>query len=79
MDDSQALHETACDRDDPELIAQGQRYLAWSAVATGAFVVIATFTLHIAHERHERAVASRNHTAYAAMLGADLSRHLPSP
>ena len=65
--------------DDPQLIAQGQRYLAWSAAATGAFVVIATFTLHIAHERHERAVANQNHTAYTAMLGADLSRRPPAP
>ena len=66
------------DDDDPELIARGQRYLAWSAALTGLFVVAASFTLHVAQERHERAVVTRNHTAYAA-AGADLARYLPNP
>jgi hypothetical protein len=35
--------------------------------------------LHVAHERHERAVMRNNQTAYTAMLGADLSRRLPAP
>jgi hypothetical protein len=79
MVDSDAISEPVHERDDPELIARGQRYLAWSAAATGAFIVIATFTLHVAHERHERAVMRNNQTAYTAMLGADLSRRLPAP
>jgi hypothetical protein len=75
MDDTALTIE----EDDPETIARGKRYLIWSAVAAGLFVVAAAFTLHVAQERHERAVMKTNRAVYATGVGADLARHLPAP
>lgn len=62
--------------DSPEAIAKGQRYLAWSAGAAACFVVAATISVHVAHEKPERALQRQNRDI-AFALGSDISRQFP--
>lgn len=65
--------------DTPEAIARGQRYLAWSAGAALCFVLAATVGMHVAQEKHERAVYTSNQSALALAIGSGVSRQFPMP
>jgi len=65
--------------DTPEAIARGQRYLAWSAGAMLSFVLAATVGVHVAQEKHERAVYASNQNALTLAIGSNMSRQFPMP
>jgi len=65
--------------DSPEAIARGQRYLAWTAGAALTFVLAATVTVHVAREKHERAVYRSNQNAVMLAIGSGMSQPFPMP
>jgi hypothetical protein len=65
--------------DSPEAIARGQRYLAWTAGAALTFVLAATVTIHVAREKHERAVYRSNQNAVMLAMGSGMSQPFPMP
>jgi hypothetical protein len=64
--------------DSPEVIARGQRYLAWTAGVTLFFVLAATVTVYVAHERKERTAYRQNKAPLAMAIGADMARQFPT-
>lgn len=65
--------------DSPEAIALGQRYLAWTAGAALTFVLAATVSVHVAREKHERAVYASNQNAVMLAIGSGMSQPFPMP
>ena len=65
--------------DSPEAIARGQRYLAWSAGAALSFVLAATVSVHVAREKHERAVYASNQNAVMLAIGSGMAQPFPMP